>query len=71
MNPQYTLQHNGIGYNVELSNGMVDMNGRHLYKISIEGLGEYYERAATIELAQMYARVDINNELESTKGGVK
>lgn len=69
MNPQYTLQHKGVGYNVEPSNAMVDMNGRHLYKISIEGLGEYYERAATIELAQMYARVDINNELKERQGG--
>jgi hypothetical protein len=57
---EFPFEHNGIRYNVEETNGMINDRGQRLYKISIDGYGTYNERAANLELAKSYARADIN-----------
>jgi hypothetical protein len=70
---KYPFEHQGIRYNVTDTNGMVNDRGQHLFKIDIEGHGDYTERAATLDLAKMYARADINkiikDENKFARGG--
>ena len=60
----YKFNHKGIRFNVEvLPNAMIDMNGRKLFQIDVEDMGQYNERGYNIELVTKVVRHTIENNI--------